>query len=141
MDSRCPHTWRLTRSSIRNDSSSLVTAFHRDATMPVMGEELWPALPNEAWKDTYATLHRWSQMVGKVALATAPPINHGWGITFQVTPRGLATRALPHAGRSFAMEFDFIDHQLAIWTSDGDRRALRLEPKSVADFYHEFRTT
>ena len=109
--------------------------------MPAMGEELWPALPLEAWKDTYATLHMWSQMVGKVALATAPPINHGWGIAMQVTARGLAARTLHHAGRSFTMEFDFIDHQLVIRTSDGDRRALKLEPKSVADFYREFRAT
>jgi hypothetical protein len=106
-----------------------------------MSEEPWPELPNEAWKDTYATLHMWSQMVGKVALATAPPINHGWAIAMQVTPRGLATRALPHAGRSFTIEFDFLDHRLVIQTSDGDRRAMKLEPKTVADFYREFRST
>jgi hypothetical protein len=118
-----------------------MTRMRRDGIMPVMGEELWPALPLEAWKDTYATLHMWSQMVGKVALATAPPINHGWGIALQVTARGLATRTLTHRGRSFAMEFDFIDHVLWIRTSDGDRRSLKLEPKSVAEFYREFRAT
>ena len=100
-----------------------------------MSEDLWPALPYDAWKDTYATLHMWSQVVGKVALAQAPPLNHSWGSSLDVTPRGLATRTLPHDDRSFAIAFDFIDHQLVIETSDGDRRTLALEPRSVAAFY------
>src|SRR5688572_16029491 len=98
-------------------------------------QDLWPALPYDAWKDTYATLHMWSQVVGKVALAQAPPLNHGWGSSLDVTPRGLATRTLPHGDRSFAIAFDFIDHQLVIETSDGDRRTLALESRSVAAFY------
>jgi hypothetical protein len=106
-----------------------------------MNVEHWPPLPYDAWKDTYATLHMWTQMVGKVAVALAPPINHGWGIALQLTPRGLATRPLPHGRRSFVMEFDFIDHRLVIATTDGDRRSLRLEPRSVADFYRELTTT
>ena len=61
--------------------------------------ESWPALPYDAWKDTYATLHMWTQIVGKVALALAPPINHSWGVAMQVTPRGLSTVALPHDRR------------------------------------------
>jgi hypothetical protein len=100
-----------------------------------MADDLWPALPYDAWKDTYATLHMWTQVVGKVALAQAPPLNHSWGIAMHVTPRGLATRTLPHDDRSFALELDFIDHQLVISTSDGDRRTLALEPRSVAEFY------
>jgi Family of unknown function (DUF5996) len=99
--------------------------------------ELWPALPYEAWKDTYATLHLWSQVVGKIALALAPPLNHSWGSALQVTPRGLATRTLPHGHRSFVMEFDFLAHQFTIRTSDGDLRAMPLAPQSVADFYRE----
>jgi len=102
-----------------------------------MTRELWPPLPYAAWKDTYATLHMWSQVVGKVALAQAPAINHSWGIALHLTARGLATRMLPHGSRAFTIEFDFIDHQLVIRTSDGDRRLLALEPRSVADFYHE----
>jgi len=98
-------------------------------------QELWPALPYDAWKDTYATLHMWSQVVGKIALAQAPPLNHSWGISFEVTPRGLTTRALPHGDRLFTIAFDFIDHQLVIDTSDGDRRTLALEPGTVAEFY------
>jgi hypothetical protein len=98
---------------------------------------VWPALPYDGWKDTYATLHMWSQVVGKVVLARAAPLNHSWGIALLVTARGLTTRALPHGSRSFTMAFDFIDHQLVIETSDGDRRHLPLEPRSVAQFYRE----
>ena len=100
-----------------------------------MVDERWPALPYDAWKDTYATLHMWTQIVGKVALALAPPLNHSWGIALQVTPRGLSTRPLRHGGRSFTMEFDFVDHRLVVRTSDGEERSLRLEPRTVADFY------
>ncbi len=106
-----------------------------------MNDEAWPALPYDAWKDTYATLHMWTQIVGKVALALAPPLNHSWGIAFHVTPRGLSTRSLPHGGRSFTMEFDFIDHRLVIRTSDGSERALRLEPRTVADFHRALMAT
>jgi hypothetical protein len=102
-----------------------------------MTTERWPPLPYEAWKDTYATLHMWTQVVGKVALAQGPPLNHSWGVAFQVTPRGLATRTLRHGVRSFTMEFDFIGHRLVVRTSDGDERALALRPRTVADFYRE----
>lgn len=102
-----------------------------------MSDELWPALPYDAWKDTYATLHMWSQVVGKIALAQAPPINHGWAIALHVTARGLATWNLPYGDRAFTMELDFVDHHLAIRTSDGDRRDLPLRPMSVADFYRD----
>ena len=104
--------------------------------MPVVNDA-WPPLPYDEWADTYATLHMWSQVVGKVALAQAPPMNHSWAVSLQVTSRGLATRTLDHGTRSFTMTFDFIDHQLVIETSDGDRRALPLEPRSVADFYRD----
>ena len=102
-----------------------------------MSDERWPPLAYEAWKDTYATLHMWMQVVGKVALALAPPLNHSWGIAFQVTPRGLATRTLRHGTRSFTMEFDFVGHELVALTSEGDRRALALRPRTVADFYSD----
>ena len=102
-----------------------------------MSEELWPELPYESWKDTYATLHMWTQVVGKVALAQAPPLNHSWGIAMQVTPRGLATRTLPYGDRTFSIHFDFVDHQLRIQSSDGQTRILSLRPQTVADFYQE----
>jgi hypothetical protein len=100
-----------------------------------MTDDVWPALPYEAWKDTYATLHMWMQIVGKVALASSPPVNHSWAIAFQITPRGLSTRTLTHGHRSFTIDFDFIDHQLTIRASDGATRSLALAPRSVADFY------
>ena len=100
-------------------------------------EEVWPALPYDAWKDTYDTLHLWTQVVGKIALAQEPPLNHSWAIAMLVTPRGLTTRTLPHGHRTFTMQFDFIEHQLVIGTSDGDTRTLALRPQTVADFYRE----
>jgi hypothetical protein len=101
------------------------------------GNERWPALPYEGWKDTYATLHMWSQVVGKVALALAPPLNHSWAIAFQVTARGFVTRRLVHGDRSFTIDFDFIDHQLGIRVSDGAERFIPLQPRTVADFYRQ----
>jgi hypothetical protein len=101
----------------------------------------WPALPYDAWKDTYATLHMWTQVVGKVALACATPLNHSWGIAFLFSARGLQTHPLRHGTRAFSMTFDFVDHQLVIETSDGARRAVPLAPRSVADFYHEVMAT
>ena len=100
-----------------------------------MNHEPWPALPYDAWKDTYATLHMWTQVVGKIALATAPRLNHSWGAALHVTPRGLSTGVLAHDARTFAMEFDFIDHHLVVRTSDGAVRKVALEPRSVAGFY------
>ena len=106
-----------------------------------MKDDRWPALPYEDWKDTYATLHMWTQVVGKVALALAPPLNHSWAIALQITPRGLSTRPLPHGQRTFTIEFDFIDHDLVIRVSDGTVRSLALAPRSVADFYRDVMRT
>ena len=106
-----------------------------------MDEMRWPALPYAAWHDTYATLHMWTQVVGKVALVGAAPLNHSWGIAFHLTPRGLRTHRLTHGQRTFTMAFDFFDHQLVIETSHGVRRLLPLAPRSVADFYRDVMTT
>jgi len=95
----------------------------------------WPALDYDSWKDTYATLHLWMQVVGKVALALAPHLNHSWGIAFQFMSRGLTTRTLAYGDRTFTMEFDFVAHQLVIRVSDGTTRTIALVPQSVADFY------
>ena len=110
---------------------------HRGAPAILSRDDLWPALPYEAWKDTYATLHMWSQIVGKIALALAPPINHSWGVSLHLTARGIASPPLPHDSRSFTMEFDFVGHELLVQASDGQRRALKLEPRTVADTYRE----
>jgi hypothetical protein len=102
-----------------------------------MTNEAWPALPLDAWKDTYGTLHMWAQVVGKITLALAPPQNHCWGIAFHLTPHGLTTPLLPHGRQSFTIEFDFVEHRLVVRTSGGASRALPLEPRSVAAFYHD----
>jgi Family of unknown function (DUF5996) len=100
-------------------------------------DDVWPALPYAAWKDTYATLHMWAQIVGKVALASAPPLNHSWSIAMEVTPRGLSTKTLSHGDRTFSIQFDFIDHQLIVRASDDETRSMALQPRTVADFYRE----
>jgi hypothetical protein len=100
-----------------------------------MADAPWPALPYADWKDTCATLHMWTQVVGKIALATGPPLNHSWGIALQIGTRGLITRTLYQGSRRFTLEFDFVDHQLLLRTADGLVRAIRLAPMTVADFY------
>src|SRR5947209_19177687 len=100
--------------------------------------ELWPALPFEAWRDTCQTLHLWTQIVGKVRMELSPFLNHWWHVTLYVTPRGLTTSAIPYHGGTFAVNFDFIDHNLFVLTSDGTTKTLPLIPRSVAAFYREF---
>ena len=101
-------------------------------------ENRWPALPLTEWKDTYATLHMWTQIVGKVRLALSPNINHFWGCTFYVTSRGLTTSPIPYDRGAFEVLFDFTAHTLEITTTQGELRAFRLVPRTVAEFYAEF---
>src|SRR5438270_683551 len=98
--------------------------------------EAWPALPLAEWKDTYATLHMWTQIVGKVRLALSPLVNHWWEVPLYVTARGLTTSPIPYQGEIFEVEFDFLDHKLEVKRSNGDTRTMRLMPQTVADFYH-----
>jgi Family of unknown function (DUF5996) len=96
----------------------------------------WPALPAlREWQDTCDTVHMWSQVVGKIRLARGPRLNHWWGAALYVTPRGLTTSPIPDGGRSFAIDFDFVDHRLRIAVSDGGARSFKLQPMSVAEFY------
>jgi len=97
----------------------------------------WPPLVYADWQDNCATLHRWTQIVGKIRLALAPPVNHWWHVPLYVTARGLTTSPMPYRGITFEIDFDFIDHTLCIETSDGRRETLPLVPRSVADFYAE----
>ena len=97
--------------------------------------EVWPALPQSAWSDTCATLQLWMQVVGKVRLALVPPINHSWHVTLYPTVRGLTTAPMPHGQRMLQIDFDFIDHQLVVETSEGARQAFALEAMTVAAFY------
>jgi len=97
----------------------------------------WPALPLAQWKDTYGTLHMWTQIVGKIRLALAPLVNHWWNVTLYVTPRGLTTSAMPYNDRLIRIDFDFIDHMVLIQTTDGSTKSISLRPRSVAEFYQE----
>ena len=99
--------------------------------------DAWPALPLEAWQDTYDTLHMWTQIVGKVRKTLTPLVNHWWNVTLYLTARGLTTSPIPYGSRTFEINFDFIDHKLDILTSDGLTKQIALAPKSVAQFYQE----
>src|SRR6202165_774322 len=97
----------------------------------------WPALRFSEWQDTYATLHMWTQVIGKIRLAQTPLVKHWWNVPLYVSARGLTTTAMPHQDRIFEIEFDFIDHKLRIECSDGAAKILDLRPQSVANFYAE----
>ena len=90
-----------------------------------------------AWQDTYATLHRWSQIVGKIRLTQMPWINHSWHAPFYLTACGWTTSLIPYGSRAFEINFDFTDHRLYLATSDGERRSFALKSMSVADFYQK----
>ena len=104
-----------------------------------MAEDLlvWPELPLAGWAETAATLHLWTQVVGKVRLALSPHVNHWWEVPLYVSARGLATSAIPYRDRLFELEFDFLDHHLAIRDSAGAARYVPLYRRSVSDFYRE----
>src|ERR1700731_4938672 len=95
----------------------------------------WPELPIAEWRETYATLHLFTQIVGKIRLARSPWLNHSWHVTLYVTARGLTTSPIPDGERAFQIDFDFIDHALRIETSGGPRWQIPLHAKSVADFH------
>ena len=100
----------------------------------------WPPLPLSEWSETCETLHRWTQIVGKVRMVLTPMVNHWWSVTLHVTSRGLTTRPMPYGARTCCIDFDFIDHRLIIAASDGATEHLALAPMSVADFYAEVMT-
>src|SRR3954451_7497495 len=95
----------------------------------------WPELPFSAWRETCATLHLWTQIVGKIRLTRTPWLNHSWHVTLYVTSRGLTTSPVPDGSRTFQIDFDFIDHVLRVATSDGAQRQFALAGKSVSSFY------
>jgi hypothetical protein len=104
-------------------------------TPPAQPQAIWPELPLADWRETCATLHLWTQIVGKIRLALTPWLNHSWHVTLFVTTRGLTTSPIPHGRRTFSVDFDFIDHRLIIATDDGAVRTIDLAPRSVAQFY------
>jgi hypothetical protein len=97
--------------------------------------EPWPEIPVAAWRDSYATLVLYTQIVGKIRLALTPKMNEWWNVPLYVTTRGLTTSPMPYRDRTLSIDFDFLDHQLVIQDSDGHRSALPLVPRSVGDFY------
>jgi len=103
-----------------------------------MLEQAWPPLPLADWQDTCATLHLWTQIVGKVRLALSPHLNHWWEVPLYVTARGLTTSPIPYQPQAFEIQLDFIDHKLDVLTAGGQTRTLRLAPRTVAEFYAEF---
>jgi Family of unknown function (DUF5996) len=100
-----------------------------------MTQPAWPALPYEAWKDTYETLHMWMQIVGKIRLARMPWLNHTWQVTLYPTATGLTTGRIPYGDEVFEIDLDFIAHELNLRTSRGDRLMIPLVPMSVSTFY------
>ena len=100
--------------------------------------DCWPSLPLESWEDTRATLHMWTQIVGKVRLALTPLVNHWWNVPLYISARGLTTSSMSYQKTVFELEFDFVDHQLVLKKDDGSIKRLPLAARSVADFYQEF---
>lgn len=97
----------------------------------------WPALPLAEWQPTLETLHMWTQIIGKIKLDRTPFLNEWWNVALQLTARGLSTGPMPSAAGVFDIEFDFLDHNLFLRTSDGGCKALPLRNHSVASFYRE----
>jgi len=95
----------------------------------------WPELPTAGWRETYETLHLWTQIIGKIRLARSPWLNHSWHVALYVTARGLTTSPIPDGTRTFQIDFDLIDHALRVSTSDGAVRQFALAGHSVASFY------
>jgi hypothetical protein len=100
-------------------------------------QQQWPILYYKEGKKTYDTLHMWTQIVGKIKLATLPWVNHSWHITLHITPTGLTTQVMPFNNKNFTIDFDFIDHQLKVYTSAGELRRFDLHGVSVAEFYRK----
>jgi hypothetical protein len=101
----------------------------------ILQRQVWPDLPYERWKETSATLHLWTQVVGKIRLVQSPWLNHSWHVPLYVTARGLTSSSIAHGERVLDIEFDFLDHALVLRASDGGRREVALRPRTVADFY------
>jgi hypothetical protein len=100
-------------------------------------QDPWPVLKFDDWKDTLATVHLWTQIVGKIRLRKMPWLNHSWHVTLYVSPFGLTTRSMPYEHGIFQIDFDFIHHQLIITASTGKTETVELRPRTVADFYKE----
>jgi hypothetical protein len=97
----------------------------------------WPKLIFEAYKDTVATVHLWTQIVGKIRLRKTPWLNHSWHATLYISARGLTTGSIPYNEGVFQIDMDFIEHVVNIFSSNGKKESIKLYPRTVADFYEE----
>ncbi len=102
----------------------------------VLKQAPWPIIRFDDWKDTLATVHLWTQIVGKIRLRTMPWLNHSWHVTLYISPYGLSTGSMPYQHGIFQIDFDFIHHQLLITTNTGGKETLKLQPITVANFYN-----
>jgi hypothetical protein len=102
-----------------------------------MSVETWPALPYEDWRDTLATLHMYSQVIGKLRVAQSPFEPEWANVGLYLTPRGLTTSAIPHGLACFDAEFDFVDHELVLRASNEAMERIALSGQDVADFYQQ----
>ena len=101
-----------------------------------MPHPAWPALPLDEWQPSYATLHRWTQMIGKLRTRLCPPVNHWWHSSLRFSARGLTTTPMPIGDyRQLEIILDFVTHELRLQTRDGEARTIALAPRSVAQFY------
>jgi hypothetical protein len=97
----------------------------------------WPDLPYARLRPTAETLQLFTQIAGKVVLARTPWLNHSWHLTLRVSARGLVTPLIPNGASALQLEFDFVDHQLALRSTEGGEARVALRPGTVADFYAE----
>src|SRR5271168_3439576 len=116
-------------------SSNSMPRFPMAAQPSTLNQNPWPELPLDAWQDTYATLHMWTQIAGKVRLALTPLINHWWEVPLYVNARGLTTSAIPYGDGIFEIQFDFIEHKLQIQNRWGPVRASPAEAQFVRGFH------
>src|ERR1700719_3146795 len=116
-------------------STSLTGNALMSANANDVSKEAWPALPFAEWKETAATLHMWTQIIGKVRLVLSPWTNHSWHVTLYLTARGLTTSPIPFRDRILEIRFDFVSHELRLLTSDGGLKTVPLRAQSVAQFY------
>src|SRR5882757_6407967 len=135
MPPRCRRSSGSRYETFRDTKSAIRFSPIRRPAMSHSSQAAWPELPTAAWRDSYATLHLWTQIIGKIRLSRTPWLNHSWHVTLYVTPRGLTTSPVPDGTRTFQIDFDFIDHVLRVSTSDGAERQFALAGKSVAGFY------
>jgi hypothetical protein len=98
---------------------------------------LWPDLPLAAWQETLATIHRWTQIIGKIRLELSPMVNHWWQVALYVTSSGLTTSPIPYDSRVFQIDLDFIAHRMAVTLDGGEQKSVALKPQSVAEFYRQ----